>query len=93
MNAPTAFGRVLPLNKAWLAKLPPEEVIEPDLPIIDTHHHLWAALPAALPQGDSKEDHAPHRPAHDGQQRRATHERRAAPQHPHERPGGHDAGG
>lgn len=57
MTAPTAFGRVLPLNKAWLAKLPPEEVIEPDLPIIDTHHHLWAALPAALPQGDGKEDH------------------------------------
>ena len=57
MTAPTAFGRVLPLNKAWLDKLAPEEVIEPDLPIVDTHHHLWAALPAALPQGEAKEDH------------------------------------
>ena len=57
MTAPTAFGRVLPLNKVWLSKLAPEEVIEPDLPIVDTHHHLWAALPAALPQGDGKEDH------------------------------------
>lgn len=27
--------------EGWLAKTPPEAVIEPDLPIIDTHHHLW----------------------------------------------------
>ena len=26
---------------AWLAKEEPEEVIEPELPIIDAHHHLW----------------------------------------------------
>ncbi|MCW5735209.1 MAG: amidohydrolase [Enhydrobacter sp.] len=26
---------------AWLAKRPPEKAIEPDLPIIDPHHHLW----------------------------------------------------
>jgi len=25
----------------WLAKEIPETVIEPELPIIDTHHHLW----------------------------------------------------
>ena len=25
----------------WIAKEPPEPVIEPDLPIIDPHHHLW----------------------------------------------------
>lgn len=25
----------------WIAKETPEEVIEPDLPIIDPHHHLW----------------------------------------------------
>lgn len=25
----------------WLAQETPEEVIEPDLPIIDPHHHLW----------------------------------------------------
>jgi predicted TIM-barrel fold metal-dependent hydrolase len=27
--------------KAWLAKRPTEAAIEPDLPIIDPHHHLW----------------------------------------------------
>ena len=26
---------------AWLAKRPTEKAIEPDLPIIDPHHHLW----------------------------------------------------
>ena len=25
----------------WLRKEEPEPVIEPDLPIIDTHHHFW----------------------------------------------------
>jgi L-fuconolactonase len=37
----TAFGRIFRPRNAWLAKAPPEPVIEPDLPIIDTHHHLW----------------------------------------------------
>ncbi len=27
--------------KAWLAKRPPEDALEPELPIIDPHHHLW----------------------------------------------------
>ena len=27
--------------KAWLAKRPAEAALEPDLPIIDPHHHLW----------------------------------------------------
>ena len=27
--------------QAWLAKAPPEEVLEPALPICDPHHHLW----------------------------------------------------
>jgi predicted TIM-barrel fold metal-dependent hydrolase len=26
---------------AWLAKRPPEAALEPDLPIIDPHHHFW----------------------------------------------------
>ena len=26
---------------AWLAKRPPEKALEPELPIIDPHHHLW----------------------------------------------------
>ena len=40
-NQPTAFGRIFPPREDWLGLLPPEEVIEPSLPIIDTHHHLW----------------------------------------------------
>src|SRR5262249_31182422 len=28
---------------AWLAKRPAEKALEPDLPIIDPHHHLWDA--------------------------------------------------
>jgi L-fuconolactonase len=27
--------------QAWLVKRPPEAALEPDLPIIDPHHHLW----------------------------------------------------
>jgi L-fuconolactonase len=38
---PTRFGRVYPPDDAWLAKAPAEPILDPDLPIIDTHHHLW----------------------------------------------------
>jgi L-fuconolactonase len=38
---PTQFGRIHPPDEAWLAGNPPEAILEPDLPIIDTHHHLW----------------------------------------------------
>jgi len=38
---PTQFGRIHAPDEAWLAKRPPEPILEPDLPIIDTHHHLW----------------------------------------------------
>jgi L-fuconolactonase len=44
MRAPTfksEFGRISPPRKDWLAKTRPEPVIEPALPIIDTHHHVW----------------------------------------------------
>ena len=38
----TQYGRSIDRpNEAWLAKQPPEPVIDPDLPIIDTHHHFW----------------------------------------------------
>src|SRR6202789_4570546 len=37
----TALGRIFPICDAWLAKAPPEPIVDPDLPIIDTHHHLW----------------------------------------------------
>ena len=38
---PTPFGRIFPPREDWLAKREAEAVIDPDLPIIDTHHHLW----------------------------------------------------
>ena len=56
MSRKTVFGRVFPPNKAWLAKLPPEEILAPELPIIDSHHHLWDQLPAALPQDQGEGD-------------------------------------
>ena len=34
-----AYDRPLP-NPAWLGRLS-EEILEPDLPIVDPHHHLW----------------------------------------------------
>lgn len=40
-NPPTPFGRSNPPDEAWLAKQQPEPILEPNLPIIDTHHHLW----------------------------------------------------
>jgi L-fuconolactonase len=38
-----------------VAKLPPEPALEPALPIVDPHHHLWLETPAdtALRQGDA----------------------------------------
>ena len=38
---PTQFGRIHAPDEAWLAQQPPEAILDPDLPIIDTHHHLW----------------------------------------------------
>ena len=38
---PTRFGRISAPNEPWLAKQPAEPILEPELPIIDTHHHLW----------------------------------------------------
>jgi L-fuconolactonase len=40
-DSTTRFGRITPPNKDWLAQAPAEAVLEPDLPIVDTHHHLW----------------------------------------------------
>jgi L-fuconolactonase len=37
----TQFGRITAPRDAWLAKQPVEPILEPALPIIDTHHHLW----------------------------------------------------
>jgi predicted TIM-barrel fold metal-dependent hydrolase len=38
---PTRYGRITAPSDAWLAKAPSEPILEPALPIIDTHHHLW----------------------------------------------------
>jgi len=40
-SAPTQYGRIFKPDDAWLAKSPQEPIIEPNLPIVDTHHHLW----------------------------------------------------
>lgn len=38
---PGPFGRIFPPNQDWLSKAPPEEILEPGLPIVDPHHHFW----------------------------------------------------
>ena len=38
---PARFGRIHTPDNAWLATGPAEQILEPELPIIDTHHHLW----------------------------------------------------
>ena len=40
-SASHQFGRIYPPDESWLARQEREEILEPDLPIIDTHHHLW----------------------------------------------------
>jgi predicted TIM-barrel fold metal-dependent hydrolase len=37
----TAFGRIFAPRADWLARAPGEDIIDADLAIIDTHHHLW----------------------------------------------------
>lgn len=41
-NQPTAYGRIFPPRLDWLARAPIEDILDPQLPIIDTHHHVWA---------------------------------------------------
>ena len=38
---PTRFGRITAPREDWLGKSAPEPILDPELPIIDTHHHLW----------------------------------------------------
>ena len=38
---PARYGRIFKPDDAWLAKAPREPVLEPELAIVDTHHHLW----------------------------------------------------
>ena len=37
---PTTFAIQAPIRQDWLDNRR-EEIVEPDLPIIDPHHHLW----------------------------------------------------
>ena len=38
---PTQFGRIFKPDPAWHAKAEPEPILEPELAIVDTHHHIW----------------------------------------------------
>jgi predicted TIM-barrel fold metal-dependent hydrolase len=40
-DEPTRYGRIFPPNPAWLSQRPPEPILDPGLPIVDAHHHLW----------------------------------------------------
>src|SRR5438067_10266706 len=35
------FGRIYTPDEAWLATAAAEPLLDPDLPIVDPHHHLW----------------------------------------------------
>ena len=36
-----SYGKITPPDDAWLALAAPEPALDPDLQIIDPHHHLW----------------------------------------------------
>ena len=38
---PGRFGHIVQPDDAWLARQEKEPILEPELPIVDTHHHLW----------------------------------------------------
>jgi predicted TIM-barrel fold metal-dependent hydrolase len=40
-SQPARFGRIHSPDQAWLDRAPAEPILDPELPIIDTHHHLW----------------------------------------------------
>jgi hypothetical protein len=35
------ISEAIPPDEAWLAKQAPEPILDPDVPIVDPHHHLW----------------------------------------------------
>jgi predicted TIM-barrel fold metal-dependent hydrolase len=53
---PTEFGRIHPADESWLSTQPVEPVIDPDLPIVDAHHHLWQIGSSAYLAGDLAKD-------------------------------------
>jgi L-fuconolactonase len=38
---PDEFTTIFPPDLPWLAKRNKEEIVLPDLPVVDPHHHLW----------------------------------------------------
>jgi L-fuconolactonase len=38
---PGRFGHIVKPDDTWLARQEKEPILEPELPIVDTHHHLW----------------------------------------------------
>jgi hypothetical protein len=40
-RTPIRFGRIFPPDERWLAMAEPEAILDPALPIVDAHHHLW----------------------------------------------------
>lgn len=38
---PTIYGKVQKADPDWFARAEEEEILEPGLAIVDTHHHLW----------------------------------------------------
>ena len=38
---PTKFGKVYRPDPVWLSKSKQEAALDPDIPIVDAHHHLW----------------------------------------------------
>ncbi|MCP5152478.1 MAG: amidohydrolase [Chromatiales bacterium] len=38
---PGPFGRIFAPDAAWLASAEPEEILDPELAVVDPHHHLW----------------------------------------------------
>jgi predicted TIM-barrel fold metal-dependent hydrolase len=40
-SEPTRFGKVYLPDPEWLAQSEPEGILDPELAIVDTHHHLW----------------------------------------------------
>ena len=48
MSAASSSTYYLPVRQDWLDRRT-EEILEPDLPIVDPHHHLWDRARLALP--------------------------------------------